>query len=537
MRTMQRTERIVEELKRLAGRRHPAETEHKISLVRLAILFALLPILRWDVIEPEAEIVLTGLTALIAAYILAALLLLPRLRGELRKDLFLTIDIVAIAALVWFTGGVNSTLLFLFYLPILTAAIRLDLPQAILSGIGVSGVVAWMWTATQGALPSLASSTLRVGLFMGGSLMLALIFGIMAQESRLLRERAELNRRLNERLGESTDQLRRRLNELEFAYDLSRHLAGTTGAEPVLTAAAEAARQLLRAPYGRVFLAGAGGDLAAAHAAGADDPAAAGILEACAARIRKDRPEPAPVEVKTGGAWTRGVCMPIVLGDRLLGALCAGGGDDWVPARHSVAALGQLAYLAGIALDRAWLLEEMQRQAAARPEGRVFDKEQFERILRHEVNRATQLGTPFALLQLGVRNSSGAAQDDARAHLLTRRLARLVLPAIRRADLLAQTGPGEVLVLLSMTHLPAAETFAAGLLDQLDADATLAKHLNGAAGALSIGIAMFPEDAVSAGELLFAAQNALDATDPERRVISAGELEDPHRRTRIGSTG
>lgn len=536
---MERVQRIVQEFKRLAGQRHPAETERKISLVRLGILFALLPILRWDVIEPEAEIALTGLTALTAAYILAALLLLPRLRGELRKDLFLTIDILAIAALVWFTGGVNSTLLFLFYLPVLTAAIRLDLLQAILSAIGVSGVVAWMWTATQGALPSLASSTLRVGFFVGGSLMLALVFGIMAQESRMLRERAEMNRRLNERLNESTDQLQRRLNELEFVYDLSRRLAGTTGTAPVLTAAAEAARQLLRAPYARVFLSQAGGSLVPAHTAGASDGDAAGMMEACAARVRVDRPEPAPVEVKTGGKWTRGVCMPIIVGDRMLGVLCAGGGDDWVPARHSVAALGQLAYQAGIALDRAWLLEEMQRLAAAKPDARVFDTGQFELILRNELSRATQLGSPFALLKLGVRDADGAAgSDDRRAQLLARRFAHLVLAAIRRADVVAQAGPGEIFILLSMTDLSAAEKFAARLLDELDGDAVLAKLLDGTGTTgIRVGIAMFPENAVTAAELTFAAQNALEAADPDQRVIYSGELDAPHPGTRTRSSG
>ncbi|HXF83705.1 MAG TPA: GAF domain-containing protein [bacterium] len=527
---MERGRRIVGVFARGVGPQFLGDAERRIALLRLAILFALLPILRWDVIEPEAELVLTGLTALIAAYILAALLVLPRLRRELRKDLFLTIDIVAIAALVWFTGGVRSTLLFLFYLPILAAAVRLDLAQAILSAIGVSAVVVWMWTTTQGPLPSLASSTLRVGLFMGGSLMLALVFGILAQESRLLRERAELNRRLSEQLSASSEQLRRRLGELEAVYDLARRLAATAGAEAVLALAAETARQLLQAPRAGVFLAPGTTDLVVAHTVGADEAEAAGILAACAERVPREPPEPVPVAAE-GGRWARAVAIPMVVGDRLIGVLCAGGGADWTPARHSVAALGQIACQAALALDRAWLLEDLQRLSSAKPEARVFDAGQFEQIVRAEITRATRLGSPFALLKVVLRGPTGEPlAAGAQIGLVERHFAAHVLKAIRRADVVARAGPGEIFVLLSTATLGAAEKFAARLLDQIDDDAVLLGLL-GATGApdVRVGIAIFPDDAVTAPELTHAVQNALDAADGAHRVVRARDLDATHR--------
>src|SRR5574341_2224757 len=78
-------------------------TDRKVSVIRLLILFALLPILWWDVVAPDTELVLIGLTALIAAYILVAMFIVPRLRRTVRQDLLLVIDILAITALVWFT--------------------------------------------------------------------------------------------------------------------------------------------------------------------------------------------------------------------------------------------------------------------------------------------------------------------------------------------------------------------------------------------------------------------------------------------------
>src|SRR5438128_12098903 len=159
---------------------------------------------------------LFGLTALLACYILSALIILPRLRGLLRHDVFLTIDILAITALVWYTGGINSSLLFLFYLPVLAAAIRLELREAIMSAVAVSGIVIWMWNVAEGGLPSLGSTTLRVGLFTCSSRDTALIFGIMAQEPRPLKERGRRNRQLNDRLAESSGRPRRRLGRPGF---------------------------------------------------------------------------------------------------------------------------------------------------------------------------------------------------------------------------------------------------------------------------------------------------------------------------------
>lgn len=159
--------------------------ERRIAIVRLLVLCSLLPLLWWNVVSPSNHIVLAGLTILIGCYILGTLFLLPRLRYTPRRDLFLTIDIVAAAALVFFTGGVHSSLLFLLYLPMLAAAIRFNLRQTFFSAVAVSAIVVWMWSLNEGGLPSLGSTAVRVGLFTSGSLVLALFFGTLAHETRL----------------------------------------------------------------------------------------------------------------------------------------------------------------------------------------------------------------------------------------------------------------------------------------------------------------------------------------------------------------
>src|SRR2546422_9546523 len=102
---------------------------------------------------------------------------------------------------------------------------------------------------------------------------------------------------------------------------------------------------------------------------GLTDREAAPLMRACTGKVTTDTTNPVTVEVQDE-AWMRAVCAPIMLAGRLLGILCAGGGDPWNPAPHSVAGLGHMARQAGIAVDRASQLENLQRLAAAKPETR-----------------------------------------------------------------------------------------------------------------------------------------------------------------------
>jgi putative nucleotidyltransferase with HDIG domain len=167
--------------------------ERRVTIVRLLVLSCIPPLLWWNVIPPSSQPALTGLTVLIASYILAIVFLLPRLRIRPRQDLFLTIDILAAAALVYFTGGVTSSLLFLLYLPMLAAVMRFDLRNAVLSSTAVSAIVVWMWSMSEGGLPALGPVASRVGLFTGGSFLLAMFFATLAHETRQSATRHRFN--------------------------------------------------------------------------------------------------------------------------------------------------------------------------------------------------------------------------------------------------------------------------------------------------------------------------------------------------------
>src|SRR2546428_12855552 len=151
---------------------------------------------------------------------------------------------------------------------------------------------------------------------------------------------------------------------------------GSSNTEASLLEVREPAQGLLRAPNGACFLTNhTAGDLDLAYAMGLSDREAAPLMRACTGKVTTDTTNPVTVEVQDE-AWMRAVCAPIMLAGRLLGILCAGGDDQWHPARHSVAVLGHMASQAGIALDRASLLENLQRLATAKPEARLFTRDQ-----------------------------------------------------------------------------------------------------------------------------------------------------------------
>src|SRR2546427_6674276 len=99
---------------------------------------------------------------------------------------------------------------------------------------------------------------------------------------------------------------------------------------------------------------------------GLTDREAAPLMRACTGKVTTDTTNPVTVEVQDE-AWMRAVCAPIMLAGRLLGILCAGGGDQMNPAPHSVAVLGHMASQAGIALDRASPLGKLPRPSTAQP--------------------------------------------------------------------------------------------------------------------------------------------------------------------------
>lgn len=489
------------------------ETERRVAMVRLGILAALVPLLWLSVIPPQTQLALGGLSLLILAYIAAAIFVLPRVRAAPRRDLLLVIDILAAAALVYFTGGVTSTLLPLLYLPLLAAAVQLDLRHTFLAAVAVSAITVWMWIMAEGGVPTLSPVTAKVALFTFGSLFSALAFGTLVQESRLARARQALNNALATKLADATAELRSRLLQLEQAYGLSRRLAAATTSAAVVEALVQAAAEQVGAPYVAVFLSEDGrGRLALSRVQGLPTDEATGIMYACEEHLQSIAPgaSAAMVYSTNDALWAQGLCAPIPAGDRVAGALCAGGEETWSPDGAIQDALDHIASQGGVALERAYLLEDLRRLALATPAVALSPPEEFRRAVREEIKRAARLGIPCALVRVRVSGSPGriSGAGVASESLLARRAADLILSSVRRVDIVTRDDDGAFSILLPMSTRRGAEEFGARLTRKIRADPAAQRLAPGTGVQCVLAAAAFPEDGASASELEFATQTA-----------------------------
>src|SRR2546426_4818284 len=110
---------------------------------------------------------------------------------------------------------------------------------------------------------------------------------------------------------------------------------------------------------------------------GLTDREAAPLMRACTGKVTTDTTNPVTVEVQDE-AWMRAVCAPIMLAGRLLGILCARGGNQTKPAPHPGAMLGQKATKARNSHHRAPLPGKPQRLSPAQARDPPIDQDPFQ---------------------------------------------------------------------------------------------------------------------------------------------------------------
>lgn len=203
---------------------------------------------------------------------------------------------------------------------------------------------------------------------------------------------------------------------------------------------------------------------------------------------------------------------------------------DTVPRRFDDEArrrLQDLAQLAGTAFAAHGRAVALARAAKADPLTGTADRQRFEEALDVELQYSMRTGEPFSVLCLAVNGFEditvgfGHAVADDVLREVTRRLAQQV----RIGDLFAHLGHAEFGIV--MRH--GAETEAAALAARIDA--AMAEAVQLGAGeqlgvALSLGVAAYDDEVVSAAQLFRSAQRAQRqaAERAEQRVSIVGRL-------------
>ncbi len=162
--------------------------EEWISAVRVLVLLTLIPALWFGIIRvthPALDVSLV----LFGGYVIL-LALGPRWLSVLRKtDLIIASDILVVTVVALISGNLNSPFIYLYYLTILEAAVRLNLRQAIAASLAMAGMIVLLWTRA-GQIDALETTGFRLGSIIAGGFLLALFLSAAAQEYRTTQERA-----------------------------------------------------------------------------------------------------------------------------------------------------------------------------------------------------------------------------------------------------------------------------------------------------------------------------------------------------------
>ncbi|HKV43796.1 MAG TPA: GGDEF domain-containing protein [bacterium] len=469
--------------------------EEWISLVRVVLLLTLIPALWFGIIaipQPAVNIIIVVL----GAYVIVLALGARWLALVRRTDLVIALDLLVVTLVVYISRGVSSPFLYLYYLTILEAAIRMNLRQALAASLAMAAMIILLWM--RGAGPEALETTgFRLGAFIASGFFLALLLGILVQEYRAAQER---------------------VNELEFESDLASKVSGELRVDGLAGILLQAFLEITGLPKGAAYLcedsreegrphtliAADGfdwenGGVSPAHLPLPAAPAGAGggevIVQPCAS------PDGQPDEVMA--------CVPLVHADRVRMWICGMARPPLALPDAVRRRLHRLAIQGVSALEAARLHEKVRELAATDSLTGLANRRSFFDRITAEMARGHRLGRSLsvALVDLNgfkaINDSYGHDVGDAALVRVT----QVLVAGMRGSDLVARFGGDEFVLLFP-------ETAAADVARILTRMGTMKTSISAAGGdelhlTLSWGIAGWPEDGATPEELLRTADRRL----------------------------
>ncbi|HET9952690.1 MAG TPA: sensor domain-containing diguanylate cyclase [Candidatus Eisenbacteria bacterium] len=206
------------------------------------------------------------------------------------------------------------------------------------------------------------------------------------------------------------------------------------------------------------------------------------------------------------------LAAPLKVRDAILGVLVAVNRVDATPFddRH-LRVLSLLANQTAIAIENAKLFRRAEQLAVTDDLTQVYNYRFLKMGLRREVKRAARFSQKFSLLMIDVDNLK--RYNDQNGHLrgseVLRQIAQILVREARSIDLVAKYGGDEFVVILPQT----AREGACVLADRVKSSvaATAFPHVTPGVITVSLGVATYPENGITAGELLESADIALYA--------------------------
>jgi len=219
------------------------------------------------------------------------------------------------------------------------------------------------------------------------------------------------------------------------------------------------------------------------------------------------------------------LAAPLKVRDAVLGVLVAVNRLDTTPfeTRH-IRVLSLLANQTAIAIENAKLYRRAEQLAITDDLTQVYNYRFLKMALRREVKRAARFGQTFSILMIDVDNLKH--YNDQNGHLrgseVLRTVAQILVREARSIDLVAKYGGDEFVAILPQTAREGALVLADRV--KVAVEQTAFPLVPPGVITVSLGVATYPANGITAGELLEAADLALYAAKQsgKNQVQSAG---------------
>jgi diguanylate cyclase (GGDEF)-like protein len=206
------------------------------------------------------------------------------------------------------------------------------------------------------------------------------------------------------------------------------------------------------------------------------------------------------------------ICVPLIKDETVLGVVNVESNQRNRLTRTDVELLTTIAAPIAVAVDNARLLAELKRMATTDAVTGLSNRHVFEQALQAEIERADRNHAPVSLIIFDIdffkqyNDSFGHPAGDARL----KAVADIIKQNLRKYDVAARYGGDEFAIILADCNQQNAVAFAqrlrqgtlSGSPEALIGDSGIPGYT------LSLGIATYPQDAITPSQLLLAADNA-----------------------------
>ncbi|MFQ6133217.1 MAG: GAF and HD-GYP domain-containing protein [Armatimonadota bacterium] len=316
--------------------------------------------------------------ALVVAAIYVVVTSIPAIMGDGEQRLNIlvtTADVILISALIYVTGGMNSQYYPVYYLPVLQAAVRLSLRDAIAAAVLGVGFYALVAFAPQtDSQPELAWSRART--FGGISMFVAILCGILMRETRAHRQR---------------------VIELDIIHEISKRAQATLAVDDLLASVVTSIHSNF--PYAQVSIhlrdKGTGDLRVEAHA----PSEAAGDVSPLVASACQQVVGTGQLALRENGEGGEALCVPLRAAETTVGVLAIEAGSKGSFNTQMVSLAETLAEAVSGSLKNARLYEDtllgaMRALSSAIDAKHPYTHGHTQRVTEHAMYIAHQIGMP-----------------------------------------------------------------------------------------------------------------------------------------------